>query len=91
MLEQVRQVRRCCGLDVHKDTIFACVLSPQGDTPVQKLFGTFRNDLIRMRVWFKQMNVTEVVMESTGVYWRPIWNVLEGHGLTLLLVNPARK
>jgi transposase len=43
-----------------------------------------------MRVWLKQMSVTEVAMESTAVYWRPVWNVLEGHGLTLLLVNPAQ-
>ena len=89
MEEAVKQ-RRCCGLDVHKETIFACVLSPQGDKPVQKLFGTFRNDLIRMRVWLKQMGVTEVAMESTGVYWKPVWNVVEGHGFRLVLANPQQ-
>ena len=88
-MEEVKQ-RRCCGLDVHKKTIFACVLTPQGNKPVLKLFGTFRNDLIRMRVWLKQMSVTAVAMESTGVYWRPVWNILEGHGLDLLLANPQQ-
>ncbi len=83
-MEEVKQ-RRCCGLDVHKKTVFACVLSTQGNKPVHKVFGTFRNDLIRMRVWLKQMSVTDVAMESTGVYWRPVWNVLDGHGLVLLL------
>ena len=89
LMNEVKQ-RRCCGLDVHKDTIFACVLSPQGGKPVQKLFGTFRKDLIRMRVWLKQMSVTEIAMESTGVYWRPVWNVLEEHGFVLVLANPQQ-
>jgi transposase len=71
-------------------------LSLQGGKPdkegqkFRKTFGTFRNDLIRMRVWLKQVKVNEVAMESTGVYWRPVWNVLEEHGFRLLLVNPAQ-
>jgi transposase len=43
-----------------------------------------------MRVWLKQLKVTEIAMESTGVYWRPVWNILEDHGFRLLLVNPAQ-
>lgn len=43
-----------------------------------------------MRTWFKQLKVTEIAMESTGVYWRPVWNVLENEGFHLLLVNPAQ-
>jgi hypothetical protein len=54
-------------LDVHKQTIFACVLTPQGNQPVIKLFGTFRKDSIRMRVWMKQMRVADIAMELTGV------------------------
>jgi transposase len=57
---------------------------------VVKRYGTFRNDLTRMRGWLKLLKVTEIAMESTGVYWRPVWNVLEGHGFRLLLVNPAQ-
>lgn len=84
--------RRCCGMDIHKDTVVVCVLPPVGvdGQTVRKVYGTFRNDLIRMRVWLKQLKVTEIAMESTGVYWRPIWNVLEEEGFRLLLVNPVQ-
>jgi transposase len=84
--------RRCCGMDVHKDTVVVCVLPPEGQTGkrAQKVWGTFRRDLIRMRGWLKLLKVTEIAMESTGVYWRPVWNVLEEQGFRLLLVNPAQ-
>jgi transposase len=85
--------RRCCGMDVHKETVVVCVLPPDGreGAPVKKVYGTFRSELIRMRVWLKQLKVTEIAMESTGVYWRPIWNVLEEQGFErLLLVNPVQ-
>jgi transposase len=84
--------RRSCGMDVHKDTIVVCVLPPVGDEGkiIRKTYCTFRNDLIRMRIWLKQLKVTEIAMESTGVYWRPVWNVLEDEGFRLLLVNPAQ-
>lgn len=85
--------RRCCGLDVHKETVVVYVLAPDGTTkePLRKTYATFRRDLIRLRVWLKQLRVTEIAMESTGVYWRPIWNVLEDQGFErLLLVNPAQ-
>jgi transposase len=84
--------RRSCGLDIHKDTVVVCVLPPVGieGKVARKIYGTFRNDLIRLRIWLKQLKVTEIAMESTGVYWRPLWNVLEEHGFRLLLVNPAQ-
>lgn len=84
--------RRCCGMDVHKETIVVCVLPPDGQTgaPTRKVWGTFRNDLARMRGWLKLLKVTEIAMESTGVYWRPVWNILEDHGFRLLLVNPVQ-
>jgi transposase len=84
--------RRCCGMDVHKETVVVCVLPPDGEEGevVRKVFGTFRNELARMRGWFKQKKITHVAMESTGVYWMPVWNVLDGHGFALLLVNPVQ-
>lgn len=85
--------RRCCGLDVHKETVMVCVLPGDGKPgeAIKKLYGTFRADLIRMRVWLKQLRVTAIAMESTGVYWRPIWNVLEQQGFEeLILVNPVQ-
>lgn len=84
--------RRCCGLDVHKQTVVVCLLPPDGEEGkiVRKTFGTFRNELARMRGWFKQNKVTHIAMESTGVYWMPVWNVLDEHGFELLLVNPTQ-
>jgi len=78
--------RRCCGMDVHKNSIVVCVLATNGTEgeAVRKTYVTMRNDLIRMRVWLKQVKVTEIAMESTGVYWRPVWNVLENEGFQLL-------
>jgi transposase len=69
-----------------------CVLPPDGTEgkPVKKVYGTFHADLGRMRGWLKQLKVTSIAMESTGVYWRPVWNVLEGHGFELLLANPKQ-
>ena len=63
--------RRCCGLDIHKDSIEVWVLAPVGKEGkgLSKRYRTFRNDLIRLRVWLKQLNVTEIAMESTGVYF----------------------
>ena len=85
--------RRCCGMDVHKETVVVCVLPPDGKQgePIRKTYGTFRNELIRLRVWLKQLKVTDIAMESTGVYWRPVWNVLEDQGFErLLLANPVQ-
>ncbi len=86
------EYRRCCGLDVHKDSIVVCVLPPVGQKgrSLRKRDATFRNDLIRLRVWLKKLCVSEIAMESTGVYWRPVWNVLEEQGFRLLLVNPVQ-
>jgi transposase len=73
-------------------TIVVCVLPFQGQPgqPLRKTYRSFRDDLIRMRTWLKLLKVTEIAMESTGVYWRTVWNVLEDQGFRLLLVNPAQ-
>jgi transposase len=79
-------------MDVHKDTVVVCVLPPDGQSgvPVRKVWRTFRNDLIRMRSCLQLLKVTEIAMESTGVYWRPVWNILEDRGVRLVLVNPVQ-
>jgi len=82
-------VARCAGLDVHKKTVAACVRSPGGDGERReevRTFRTFTGDLHAMADWLDEAQVTTVVMESTGVYWRPVWHVLEGR-FELLLVN----
>jgi len=79
---------RCCGLDIHKKLIVACLLSmsAQGVHKEIRTFGTTLADLYRLRDWLVANECQIVAMESTGVYWKPIWNVLEEE-LKLLLVN----
>lgn len=82
--------RRCCGLDVHKDSITACVLVFDDGGQKQarrKEFGTWWKELQRLKLWLYSSKVTHVAMESTGIYWKPVWNVLRGH-FQLLLANP---
>lgn len=75
----------CCGLDVHKKTITACVITPKGKE--LKTFGTFTNDLLSLADWIRGHSCTHVAMESTGVYWKPIYNILEGYDVEILVVN----
>jgi len=79
----------CCGLDVHKKSITACVLWAEGKgrRKEKRTFGTFTQDLLSLLDWLKQCGVTHVAMESTGVYWKPVWNILEGQLEQVLLVN----
>jgi transposase len=80
---------RCCGLDLHKKTVVACVISPgQGSKPEKEVrtFGTMTDDLLALGDWLAGSGCTHVAMESTGVYWKPVYNLLEGQ-FELLLVN----
>lgn len=80
---------RCCGLDVHKKTVVACVLVSAADgtaTQQVRTFGTMTADLLALGDWLAEQQVTQVALESTGVYWRPVYNLLED-GRTLTLVN----
>lgn len=76
---------RCCGLDVHKKTVVACVITPE--VKEIRTFSTMTDDLQAMCQWILQHGCTHVAMESTGVYWKPIYNLLEDHGLEILVVN----
>ena len=82
--------QRCCGLDIHKKLIVACLLiwTSEGVQKEMRTFSTMVEDLFRLRDWLKANECQVVAMESTGVYWKPIWNVLEEE-LELLLVNAA--
>jgi transposase len=75
-------VERGCGLDVHQETVVACVLRGlAGDRPTREVrtFATHTRALEELREWLIGLGVTHVGMESTGVYWRPVYAVLEGH------------
>lgn len=81
--------RCCCGMDVHKKFVVACLLriDEQGEeTRHVQRFETYTEDLLRLSDWLTSSGCTHVAMESTGVYWKPIYNLLEGH-LKLLVVN----
>jgi transposase len=83
--------RRCAGLDVHKKSVSACIRRRvKGSSEIEEaVFGTFSEDLRRLKKWLRERGVKQVAMESTGVYWIPVWNILEGSTLELMLVNPA--
>jgi len=78
---------RCAGLDVHKKTVSSCITvceDKHGKQQQTRAFGTFTQDLLKLADWLKEHGVTHVAMEATGVYWRPVWAMLEGR----MLVNP---
>ncbi len=80
---------RCCGLDVHKKMVVACQLVPDGKGQRRKEIQTFRTttqELLALRDWLVQAGCTHVAMEATGVYWKPIYNLLDG-AVALLVVN----
>jgi transposase len=79
----------CCGLDIHKQLVVACLVTPGADGQARKevrSFGTMTADLLQLADWLTAVGCTHVAMESTGVYWKPIYNLLEG-SFTLLLAN----
>ncbi len=80
---------RCAGLDIHKRTVVACATTPSVGGQAHKerrTFSTMTKEVSQMRDWLGSLGVTHVAMESTGVFWKPIYNVLEGH-FELLVVN----
>lgn len=85
-------IRKCCaGLDVHQESITACILNSPLDRkpkPLIKNFGTTTRELLQLQDWLADNQCTEVAMESTGVYWKSVWNILES-SCKLTLANPA--
>jgi transposase len=83
--------QRCCGMDVHKNSITACLMLIDDDgefRTYKREFGTMTRDLKAMSCWLESEGVEAVAMEATGVYWKPVWNILEAaNKFTLVLVN----
>lgn len=82
---------RCAGLDVHKKSVVAAVrlLNPDGALTTQvRTFGTTTSDLLNLVAWLLNLEITHVAMESTGEFWKPLYNLLEG-SFTVLVVNAA--
>jgi transposase len=83
---KVRLMRAVCGLDVHKDSVFLCILNEDGEL-IERVFGVLTFQLQQMRDLLLTHHVDEVSMESTSIYWIPIWRILAPH-FHLRLVNP---
>lgn len=81
---------RCAGLDVHKKTVVACARIAQEGAPRQEVctFETTTSGLLALCDWLQSLGVGHVAMEATGVYWKPVWHILEGH-FELILANAA--
>jgi len=80
-------MRQVCGLDVHKDSVFACILNENG-VIFQEKFGVLTPELEQLAAALQEHDVSEVCMESTSIYWMPVWRVLEPYVAELKLVNP---
>jgi transposase len=81
---------RVCGLDVHKKVVVAClrILDPSGQVRTEiRRFGTMTRELREVLAWLKREHVTHVAMESTGVFWKPVYNILDGNGMEVWVIN----
>ena len=81
-----QMVSRGCGLDVHKKEIVATIRGI-GLRKETRSFGTTTRSLTELKDWLLENGITHVAMESTGVYWKPVFNILEPGGFTILVVN----
>src|SRR5262249_36809313 len=89
VMEQLYE--RCCALDVHKASVTACVRVPDrrgARTELKGRFSTMTSDLLALRDWLVGLGVRQVAMEATGVYWKPVWYLLEDE-FELVLCNAA--
>jgi transposase len=76
----------CCGIDVHAKMLVACLIAANGEKKI-RTFSTMTADLLQLRDWLVAAKCTHVAIESTGVYWKPVFNILED-ALTVILINP---
>src|SRR6478752_10001238 len=80
-------VQRGCGIDVHRDTVVASVMGI-GIKKETCTYDTYTNSLRELRDWLQSLSITHIAMESTGVYWKPVFNILE-EDFEILLVNAS--
>lgn len=77
---------RCCGIDIHKNMLMACVFTSVKKKEIRK-FGTMTDDIMALVSWLRETECEVVAMESTGVYWKPVYNILESEGIETIVVN----
>jgi transposase len=78
--------KRCCGVDIHKQLVVGCCVNERGKREIRS-FGTMTDELLEFCGWLKERKIEMVAMESTGSYWKPIFNLLEVEGIPAILVN----
>jgi len=76
---------RCSGLDVDEKSVTTCCITPEGRET--RTFGTMTDEILAMADWLQARGCTHVAMESTGVHWKPVYNLLEDYELELLVIN----
>ncbi len=77
---------RCCGIDVHKDMLMVCIFTGVRKKEIRE-FGTMTDDIMEIVKWVKETGCQIVAMESTGVYWKPVYNLLEQEGIETIIIN----
>ena len=85
-VEFKKMASRCCGLDVHKKEIVA-IVEGEGISKETRSFSSTTRSLTELKDWLLALGITHVAMESTGVYWKPVLNILDPGGFTILIVN----
>jgi len=80
---------RCCGIDVHQESLTACIMKGSGKDMHKEIreFSTFTDGIQQLGKWLKEHDILHVAIESTGVYWKPVFNILTEEELDLMLVN----
>lgn len=85
-------IPRCAGMNVHQETIVVCVMTSEANEAPQieiRTYPTMTRDLFELLTWLKSMEITHIAMESTRIYWRPVYNILEGY-FDITLTNAQR-
>ena len=77
---------RCCGIDVHKNMLMVCIFTSVRKKEIRK-FGTMTEDIRQLAEWIRETKCQVAAMESTGVYWKPVYNIFESEGIKLIVVN----
>lgn len=77
---------RCCGIDVHKNMLMVCIFTGVRKKEIRQ-FGTMTDDIMEIVQWLRETDCQVAAMESTGVYWKPVYNILEQEGIETIIVN----
>ena len=78
--------KRCCGIDIHKNMMVACIFTSVRKKEIRQ-FSTITEDILQLVSWLKETDCEMVAMESTGSYWKPVYNIFEEEQIPIMVVN----